>query len=429
MAAARTAADGDVVRWIDANAVRPARIDAEGPVDDLGALRRIVGGAKVVGLGEPSHGAHEQVTVRHRVIRYLVERMGFRTVAWEESWGSGVAVDRYVVSGEGDAREVVSRMGFQWRGEAMLGLVRWMREFNRGRPAHDRVRFVGADVMELRAIPFDEVTRYVRDVAPGRLAELRRHLDPIAYRGTPEDHFRWYFGQSEEARKGFAEDARAVVALVTSLPEGPSRIGREDAVRHARSILGFYESYVERLEDVAAPVRDRHIARILTEWQGRTGHRVAYGAANVHTTASPRVTWRFPPDPVPKEDKTMAGGHLRAHYGRSYVSIGTVSHAGRILGGWENGPPSVFTVPPPGPALVDHTLGQARHRDYLLDLRAKAPEPVRRWLRGPATMRIIGTAYDVARDADYTMRVPSWSAGFDAVLHLAATTPTRLLPR
>ena len=40
--------------------------------------------ASVVGLGESAHGAAEELTLKHRTLRLLVEDMGFRSVAWEE---------------------------------------------------------------------------------------------------------------------------------------------------------------------------------------------------------------------------------------------------------------------------------------------------------------------------------------------------------
>ncbi|WP_084964890.1 erythromycin esterase family protein [Thermoactinospora rubra] len=425
-AGASPAAAGErpIVSWVNAHAVPLASVHASGPVDDLEPLRRIVGEAAVVGLGEPSHGTHEQVTARHRMIRFLVEELGFRTVAWEESWGSGVAVDRYVVTGRGDPRRIVSDMGFQWRSEAMLELVRWMRAFNRDRAEEDKVRFLGPDVMELRALPFTEVRRHVRSAAPELMKELDRHLDPIRFRGSSQAHFGWYFQQPPTARRQFILHARAVAKLVSSLPPGPSR---DEAVQHAQAILGFYESHAEDIVKAKAPIRDRYIADFVGGWRSRTNHKIVYNAANVHTTASPQVTWKFPPNPVAFANKTMAGGHLRKRYGSSYVSIGTVSRHGRVLLGWETGKPSVFTVPPAGPRMVDYQLGKAEHDNYLIDLHAEAPAVVRRWLDGPATMRVIGTAYDPKRDADYMMSIPSLRRGFDAVLHLGETTPTRLL--
>jgi erythromycin esterase len=43
-----------------------------------------VANAEVVGLGESTHAAHEQFAVMHRIVRFLVEEMGFRCVALEE---------------------------------------------------------------------------------------------------------------------------------------------------------------------------------------------------------------------------------------------------------------------------------------------------------------------------------------------------------
>jgi hypothetical protein len=62
---------------------------------------------------------------------------------------SGFAIDRYVTTGKGDPALIMGDAMFMLQTEAMLDLVRWMREFNRGRPEHDKVRFLGADVLEL----------------------------------------------------------------------------------------------------------------------------------------------------------------------------------------------------------------------------------------------------------------------------------------
>jgi erythromycin esterase len=409
----------DVIEaWINRHAVPLPRTDAGGSIDDLDPLRYLVADAQVVGLGESAHGTHEQFTLKHRAARYLTERVGFRTLAWEENWGSGVAIDRYVVGGEGGPGSLVAAMSSVWRSQEMLGLVRWLRAYNL---AHDdQVRFLGTDLTQLRQLLFDELVQYVSDVAPQRLDELASHLDPLRLRGTPEAHIGWYLQQPD--KQPYIDHAHAVSELVLGLAPGPSQIDRQYALQHARTILGFYEYYATQVLDP----RDRFMAETLTWWQRRTQHRVAYWAANVHTAASPQVTYSLPPL-VPPTVAVGTGSHLRQRYGARYVSIGTVFHAGQVLTGWETGSPSVFQVPPPSASMVDHTLGQARYPDYLLDLHAAAPRPVREWLAGPATMRLIGSAYDADNDAAYAMSVDSWISAFDAIMHLDTTTPTHLL--
>jgi erythromycin esterase len=83
----------------------------------------IVGDADVVGLGQ-SNGSHDQFTVKQRMVRLLVERAGFRTVAFEDDFASGVSIDRYVVTGEGDPPALVGATSAPfWATEETLGMV------------------------------------------------------------------------------------------------------------------------------------------------------------------------------------------------------------------------------------------------------------------------------------------------------------------
>jgi erythromycin esterase len=429
-AAGGSGAKGGVVAWINRHAIPLTGTDPQQAAGELRHLNGVVRGAVIVGLGESAHGTHTQLRLKHRLARHLVEDLGFRTIAWEEGWGSGVAIDRYVTSGQGDAAAVVGDALFMLRTEAMLELVGWMREFNRSRPDHDKVRFLGADVLELRPIQFDELRRYVADVAPDRREDLEAHLAPIDWRGDPFTQLGWYTQLPAVEQRAVIAHARAVYHLVRTVPTGPSVVSRDDAVQHAHALLGFYQAYGPGGD--ADDLRDRYITAIINRWRQRTGHRVIYSAANAHTAAVPRMLVSFPDD-QPGDDtveRQLAGGRLRRQHGHGYVSVGISFDHGQVLTGWEVQPggPAVYDVPPPHLSLVDHVLGQARDPDYLIDLRHHGPPAVRRWLRGAAKMRIIGSAYHPANDANYAITVDPWHAAFDTILHLDEVTPSRLLP-
>jgi erythromycin esterase len=410
--------DQRVVDWINRHAVALASTDPRDPVDDLRALRQLVGPASVVGLGESSHGSREQFRLKHRMVRFLVERMGFRTVGLEHDFAHGVVLDRYVMTGKGDPRALVADMGFPfWICEEILDLVRWMRSYN---VAHgDKVRFLGTDVIALRTLSFDELTRYVRHVAPDRLAELERHLAPI--RPTRPDHTSWYQGLPENERRRLIDSARRADEVVRGVPATAPRLDREYAEQHARTILGWYDAF-NNLE--FAPQREVFIADTIGWWQRQIGGgRVAYWAANFHTTSAPSVTYRHSGGGW--TGKT-AGGYLKERLGRRYVAIGSVFHHGAISSDFAN--PSPHPVGPPPPGLLDATLGRARPANYLLDLRAPAPRPVRAWRTGPAAKRMILPSYTEDNDASgYVMTVPSLIGALDAVVHIRTTTPSRLL--
>jgi erythromycin esterase len=407
-----------VVAWIDRTSVRLDGVDPAVPMEPPAAVPDLVGDATVVGLGESAHGLGDQFTMRHRIVRYLVEQEGFRTLAWEADHASGVAVDRYVVDGIGDPRQIVGAMVSAWQSEQMLALVEWMHGYNRTHT--EKVRFFGTDVTQLRQLSLDEIRKHVEEVAPERLTELSAHLDEIGLRGSPGRHVGWYHQQPDKER--LIGHARAVRDLVAAMPASPDRDG---VLRHAEAVLGFYLNYAQ---EENKDFRDRFMAESLIAWQGRTGHKAVFWGANVHVAAAERVDYAFPPT-VPHAQLVPTGYWLRQQYGTGYVAIAAIFGSGEVLQGFETGEPRVYQVPAPGAGTTDHVLAQARHDMLLLDLRAPAAQPaVRSWLDGPATLRLIGAAYDAAADGQYAMTVDKLSAAFDAIAYVDDTGPAQLLP-
>ncbi|WP_395968199.1 erythromycin esterase family protein [Actinomadura sp. 6N118] len=102
---------------------------------------------RLLALGEPTHGENVLLELRNDLFRQLVEQEGYRTFAIESDCMMGLLVDDYVTSGTGILDEVMER-GFSHEWGAFAGnreLVRWMRAYNNGRPASERLRFAGFD--------------------------------------------------------------------------------------------------------------------------------------------------------------------------------------------------------------------------------------------------------------------------------------------
>jgi erythromycin esterase len=141
-----------VTRWIVENAHPLTTVDPGAPLSDLAPLADMVGDARVVGVGRPTHGAHELSTLTHRIVRLLVEHLGFRSLALEEGWTTGIPIDEYLRTGSGDPRELVKGASPPHRTEEFLDVLRWMRAYNEVNPT-DPLRFVGVDISnELHAI-------------------------------------------------------------------------------------------------------------------------------------------------------------------------------------------------------------------------------------------------------------------------------------
>ncbi|MFI1867964.1 erythromycin esterase family protein [Streptomyces jumonjinensis] len=121
--------------------------DTAHAVDAAAVMRLLPTRPRLLALGEPTHGEDALLDLRDGVFRPLVEQEGYRTIAIESDCMRGLVVDDYVTSGTGALDEVMER-GFSHgfgASAANRELVRWMRAYNDGRPASERLRFAGFD--------------------------------------------------------------------------------------------------------------------------------------------------------------------------------------------------------------------------------------------------------------------------------------------
>jgi erythromycin esterase len=125
------------------------RLDGEDPnlgsSDDLAPLRRMVGKATVVGLGEAWHTSGGFYKMKHRIFRDLVENKGFRVFAIETHWAAGEKADRYVQTCAGSPKDAIDLHMSVWHSGELGDLVQWMCEWNQAHP-DDRVHYFGFDI-------------------------------------------------------------------------------------------------------------------------------------------------------------------------------------------------------------------------------------------------------------------------------------------
>ncbi len=418
LAQAGPANTAGVAEWVGRHAVPLTTTDPAAPLDDLDPLRSSIGDATVVGLGESAHGAAEETTLKHRMLRFLVERLGFRTVAWEEDWSTGLDVDAYIHGGPQDLTQLVATMSPQYRTGEVADVLAWLRAYNAGRRGRDQVSFVGVEYYFTRPVAYDVVERYVAAVAPQRLAELRRHLDPL--RPTSDDPFAHIERYSQVADKQpYREHARAVRDLVARLgdrrDEHHHRIAQHAIALHAATnIVSFYEHYAMTEADNVV-YREARAADSLQWWQRLSGDRVVYWAASAHTADAPDL--RIVRPGATDLRFASAGSHLHRRFGSRYVSIGFTADHGQVAGD----PGQAVDVVAPSPEWFEAPLGAVPHATFALDLRARrVPPAVHRWLHDPITMRGLpqagpGSVIDGGRAARW----------FDVIVHVQEVHPAR----
>jgi erythromycin esterase len=115
---------------------------------DLQPLRKIIGNAQMVALGEPVHGAHEPLAMRNRLIRYAVTQLGFAAVALETDLTSSQRLYNYVLGQSAETDSALKQAFTLDFGEypENLELVRWLHAYNAAHPPARQVRLYGVDL-------------------------------------------------------------------------------------------------------------------------------------------------------------------------------------------------------------------------------------------------------------------------------------------
>src|SRR5579884_2550804 len=133
------------------------------------------GTAKLVLLGEATHGTSEFYRARAAITRRLIEKHGFNIVAFEADWPDMARIDRYVrhrMPEPSREQAFIRFPDWMWRNEEFRDFVDWLRAFNASRKDPERVELRGLDVYSLGA-SMEAVLRYLDRVDPGSAALAR----------------------------------------------------------------------------------------------------------------------------------------------------------------------------------------------------------------------------------------------------------------
>ncbi|MER6618660.1 erythromycin esterase family protein [Streptomyces xantholiticus] len=325
--------------------------DTAHAVEAAAVMRLLPVRPRLLALGEPTHGEDTLLDLRNELFRQLVEQEGYRTIAIESDCMMGLVVDDHVTSGTGTLDEVMEHgFGHGWgTSAANRELVRWMRAYNDGRPASERLRFAGFDgPLEITAAasPRQALTtlhgylaaRVDADLLPCTAKTLDRLLgtddrwtNPAAMTDPSQS-----VGQSAEARelRLLADDLVALLdAQTPHLLAATSRDDWDRARLYGRTATGLLRYHYWMADTSAArmtrlvSVRDQMMAHNLLAVSAR-------GPALVHAHNShlmrEKSTMRMWDQPL--LEWWSAGAIVSAHLGEEYAfvatALGTIRHRG-----------------------------------------------------------------------------------------------------
>ncbi len=402
-----------VVAWIRDTAVPLRTPEPERGLDDLAPLRAWIGDARLVALGEATHGTREFFQLKHRMLELLVEKMGVRSFGIEASFGDCLPLTEYVRTGRGDPSAALANQGFwTWDTEEVLALVKWMRRYNEA-PSHtEKLSFWGFD-MQSPASSALAVLAHFEAADPAFAKEIAPGLEPL-----DDDVQAHQVGALPAAeQRALIEVTKKIAARHADAPKGAKTSERD--LRLARIHAGILTDASLSADSAA---RDRAMARIVEDLLGVESLRpagppvkMALWAHNGH---------------ISKSDNGGAasmGAHLVKRFGGAYFALGFAFDEGSFqavdMGPEERGL-MPFTVASAAPGGLDRTLARAGLPLFALSLRGSPQGPVGDWLTAASYSRSIGSVF-VEHQPDYAFFPMVPAAHFDALLFVQKTTAAR----
>jgi erythromycin esterase-like protein len=164
-----------VVAWARANAIRLSTVQAGSGFADMEPLRKVVGNARIVELGEATHGTREFFLLKHRMLEYLATQMGFTIFGIEANMPEAYRLNEYVLTGKGDPVTLLKGMYFwTWDTQEVLDMIRWMRAYNAS--GKGRLQFTGFD-MQTPTVAAQIVDDFVAKTEPVYESTIRAASD------------------------------------------------------------------------------------------------------------------------------------------------------------------------------------------------------------------------------------------------------------
>jgi erythromycin esterase len=361
---------------------------------DLQPLKAILGDSRIVALGEATHGTREFFQMKHRLLEFLVEEMGFTHFSIEANMPEAYRLNDFVLHGVGDPEELLEGMRFwTWNTQEVLDMILWMRAYNAS--GRGPVQFTGFD-MQLGGMAVENVRAFLAQAEPAYLPAAEAVFARIAevdrlFRATPDDR---------AAAQGLLDHMSAKRADYLAAGLAAEKV--DWAIQNARLLWQLTAMHT------GGPSRDASMAENAA-WildNAPAGSKIVLWAHNGHVNKLPG----------------LMGHYLDQRYGDDQYVLGFAFGAGSYNAVGPRGLTSYEAVTPP-PATVEALLGATGIPRFIVDLRGLPANGPGGWFHEQRTMRMLGAV--ATRCA---LRPVVAADHYDGLIWFDQTTPSILLP-
>jgi protein-L-isoaspartate(D-aspartate) O-methyltransferase len=396
----------------------------------FGALFDRFAAARVVLLGEASHGTSEFYRARAAITGRLIAKHGFSIVAVEADWPDAASLDRYIRGRPApDHADPPFRRfpTWMWRNTDVEAFVESLRGWNLERPAPKRAGFYGLDLYNLAA-SMRAVLDYLDKIDPAAAGVARQRYGCLTpWTKEPQEYGRMAL------TTGYAKCEAGVVKMLRELLDKRAEYAGQDgesfldATANARLVKNAEAYYRVMYYGTAQSwnLRDTHMFETLEAILAAKGPdaRAVVWAHNSHIGDASKTEMGL------VRDELNIGQLCRQRFGKEAALIGFGTHTGTVAcaSDWDQ----PMEVKPVNPSWADsyerlaHDSGVGR---FLLDLREGAHDPLRDRLLEPRLERFIGVIYRPETERLSHYSACSLPQQFDAYVWFDETRAVTPLP-
>ncbi|ARU40113.1 hypothetical protein CCB80_02750 [Armatimonadetes bacterium Uphvl-Ar1] len=399
----RSLLESRALTWLTQNAT-PLQADIPTP-EELKPIVNALDTARVIGLGEPTHGDHQSQLFKTHAIRELVRQNKINALMLEINREPAAQFDAYVNEGKGDLTDLMVNSGLFsiWRTDDFANLIIWLRAYvvRTGNP----IRIYGVDCQDAQ-VDIIHAINFLKLHDPERAKQAEKDFaNLIAHNEDEKTIYVFIQSQPTEEFARLTKVCDELTAYLDSKKENlSSKPGFDEAlysIRVAKQMFLAYEfefggqepDFSKMPPDYFAR-RDVFMAQNLVERLG--DQRAALWAHDGHTLSNL-------PDYIAASGYKTIGSQLKSQLGKDYVSLGFAwtrgSFRARLV---KAGTPLVeaqridFTphnLSSDKPDDLGELLARLPHQRFIADLRS-ADEKTKEWANLPYFRGWCGWAVD-----------------------------------
>lgn len=382
-------------QWLQRESIAIDTTDPSANDSDLLPLLPLVANARVVALGDATHGTHEFFTLKERLVPFLVARAGFSVVAFEGPY-EFEKLDQYVKTGTGDPAAVLQSSDyFFWNTQEILDLIYAIRAWNAA--GNPQITIAGIDGVHPNAAT-DDVVAYLNgvDAAAAQTATANYACVDANWDAFSND-------DSCLAPATAVYDAMQAHAGAYTAASSP------DAFAHA---LHAARVAVQAAQGIATRRASRDAALAENaEWYAANAKVIIIG----HQTHFGRSTYSFN-DP---NGTKPAGAYLNDVLGGAYVTMATTTLHGRFNAGvWSVDRYVTTLFDYDGTQTIAALLAPAATPAMIVSFH----QPLPSWIAGKQHLPIAGSATAGPHPNPITDIYDDVSRAYDAIVYVENTT-------